>query len=298
MQLYIYIPISQVKQRFYDTLPSTRLLWSWIITSKPFATVNILTMPCIQLTTSINRNINIRNLDIIASARPSTTLEPTHVFDVIDHRALYIFPLDLVQLELGRVAILSSPTRVILALPRKERLLSQLANLDILHDNIRSMPDAATTTIGWISARHTSPRLEVRYVRRINKRDVLGVKVGNVLVSTVILAHRANSNTLSVVEFAVENGNIARVALESNSVVAIRDEPPSERDAVRVHCIATIRVQRTPLALGRIVDIDVIQFHALGVCNRHGPHLALHKAHPPDDRVGQLFEVDIHRPTG
>ena len=99
-------------------------------------------------------------------------------------------------------------------------------------------------------------------------------------------------------EDAVVDKDVARVALEGDVVIATGHVPAVECDVVGPDGVDAIGVEGAVLAVGGVVDVDVLEEEVLGQRRRHGPHLALDEPRPPDDRVCELTPVDHHRAMG
>ncbi|CCF37278.1 hypothetical protein CH063_08652, partial [Colletotrichum higginsianum] len=99
-------------------------------------------------------------------------------------------------------------------------------------------------------------------------------------------------------ELAVVDADVARVGLDGDRVVPVRHDPPPEGDVVRVHRVRAVRVERVVLRGGCAVHVHVLEHEVLRVHDVHRPHLALDEPEPPDDRVREAPEVDVHRPPG
>lgn len=279
------------------TFRSSRFLGRGVVASEALVSVDILAVPTVQLVAAVDPNINIRNLKVVATAGGRAALERPHVLDVLVDGAGDIPPRDAAHLELGRVAVPARPARVVLALPAKEGLLAQAANLDVLHGDVGGEPDAAAAAVGRDSPRHAGPGLEVRHVGGVDKGEVSGVEVVDVLVLAVELSHGADGDALAAVEDAVVDVDEARVALESDGVVAVGDPPAAKGDVIRGDGVTAVGVEGAPAAVGGAVDVDVAQLEVARVGDGHGPHLALDEAQASDDRVAQPLEVDVDGPV-
>lgn len=226
--------------------------------------IQVITVPLIQqLAVALIPHIKVRHLKVIAPARSRAALEVTRMLDLRLAGAADPPPGHILHLEFGRVAVLAGVAGVVFALPRVKGLVSHTNELDVLHDDVLGVAEAAASAVGWVAARDARPSLEIGGVRGIDERDVARVKVLNVFKLAVVLAHGADGDALPVLENAIVDGDVARVHLESDGVVAVCHKPSAERDAVRVYRIAPVSVERVPLAVRRAVDVNIVKVDVL-----------------------------------
>lgn len=133
----------------------------------------------------------------------------------------------------------------------------------------------------------TLPRLDIGAVHAVDALDIFEGDIDVVIGHIRILAHRANSYTITTVTSNISDKQISSVPLGSDTVVSISDKCVLNEQSITIPGVIAIGIGGIPLIITRSIDKKVCYRDILALPDKCRPELWL------DDR--QMVCQEIRR---